>query len=124
MPKFKVCGEIRIRIARDIEFDADSYEDAVAKFYALKPVDMGETRRLEPTWIGTSEHVDKFEEYEFPITGPCSWCKTPIIERDIPGQPWNYSGDPKNEHGGLVCFKCLNDGGYLDEKNRVKDEWR
>jgi hypothetical protein len=89
----------------DVAVEADSYEQAVAE--ALKQRPAPTAKRMTPDWVGTEEHMKKYDEYEHEVVGPCERCGTQMVSREIPGQPWVYGSDPDNEHGGLVCFKCL-----------------
>lgn len=120
--KFKVCGEATIR--HDVEVEASSYEEAVMRACEVLALWTPQNMDLRPTWVGTKEHSDSHGEYEFEVIGPCGWCKTPLITRDIPGQPWNYDSDPENEHGDLVCYPCIKSKGYIDSEGNITKTWR
>ena len=100
--KFSVLVESII--SKEIKVEASSHEEAVKLVNDMKLVLSGKART---TWVGTEASVDLDGHFEYKNLGPCEWCKLPIVDRSIPGQPWTYGGDPDNEHGGFVCYPCL-----------------
>lgn len=117
--KFRVLMEANIR--EEVEVDAITYEEAVAKARAMKKVG---TAELAPTWVDTEACVEATGELTHQVIGECAWCNTMMVDREIPGQPWIYGGDPLNEHGGLVCYKCLmsDNGTPLNQVDRIIGE--
>lgn len=107
--KFRL--RLEARVVEEVTVDADTYEDAVALSKEMK---VTKSADLEPTWIGTESSVSSSGAFEYEIICGCSWCEKALVSREIPGQPWLYGGDPENEHGGLVCFTCLNSKGYVN----------
>jgi len=67
-------------VTAEVIIEADSYEEAVQLASSKKP-------DMSPDWVGTEEHLQKTEEYEYEVMGPCGRCKTPIVNRSIPGKP-------------------------------------
>lgn len=108
--KFTVIVEAKVR--EDVEVEADSHEEAVAK---VRDMNLQKSAVMKPTWVDTQENVESTGELQHEVICYCEWCNTPIVHRDRPELPWLYGGDPNNEHGGLVCFKCLKDKGYIAE---------
>lgn len=85
-------------VTAEVIIEADSYEEAVQLASSKKP-------DMSPDWVGTEEHLQKTEEYEYEVMGPCGRCKTPIVNRSIPGKPYTYgSGDHD-----IVCYDCIGD---------------
>jgi len=85
--------------------DADTHEEAVAK---AKAMSLTATVELKPTWVDMSEKVEATGELEHEVVGYCGGCMKPIVSRDIPGQPWNYTS--ANGHGGVLCYACSTKG--------------
>jgi len=99
--KFEVILESR-PATKQVSVDADTHEEAVAK---TKAMSLTATVELRPAWVDTSEKVEKTGELEHEVVGDCDGCMKPIVSRDIPGQPWNYTS--ASEHGGgVLCYAC------------------
>lgn len=99
--KFSV--QVEATIIKEVEVEADSFEEAVAKVVASKPKG---TAELRPRWVDTSEYVERHCELRHEVVGPCGRCKKQIVQRDVPGQPYAYASDPDNEHADSICYDC------------------
>lgn len=115
MTKFKVLFENKIR--KELEFEADSYEDAM-KLALKEKVEASTT--LHPTWIGESEHTDGTGEFEHEYLGDCDWCHKPIVNRTVEGQPWTYASDPRRDCEGLICYPCVIANNLLEPDGSIK----
>lgn len=102
MMKFEVLLESP-SVTKQVTVEADTHEEAVAK---AKAMNLTVTVEPRPAWVDTTEKVHKTGELEHEVVGYCDDCMKPIVSRDIPGQPWNYTS--ASEHGGLLCFVCAN----------------
>ncbi len=99
--KFSVQLEATIR--KEVEVEADSYEEAVAKVVASRPKG---TAELRPTWVDESAYVESNCELRYEVLGPCGRCKKQMVQRSIPGQSYTYTSDPDNEHADSICYDC------------------
>lgn len=106
--KFSV--QLEATITKEVEVEADSHEDAVAKVVAQK---LKGTVALRPRWVDESAYVESHCELRHEIVGPCGRCKKQIVQREIQGQPYTYTSDPDNEHADSICYECA-------EKAKVK----
>lgn len=97
--KFEVLLE-SLTARRQVSIDADSHEEAVAKAAAMK---LTETVELRLVWVDTSVNVQACGRLGHEVIGYCDGCAKPIVDRDIQGQPWNYT---TSDHGGLLCYAC------------------
>jgi len=98
--KFEVILE-SCKLEKQVSIEADTHEEAVAK---AKAMNLTETVPLRPTWVDTAERVKETDQLEHEVEGYCDECMKPIVNRPIPGQPWNHRS--VSEHGGLMCYPC------------------
>lgn len=100
--KFMVMMQKKIRDWVIVE--ADTPEEAVGKAVKAKGKVSGLTVELDPVAVSEPFTDEEPEELPHDVTGQCEKCRVWITERDIPGQPWNYTSDPDSD--GVICYAC------------------
>lgn len=97
--KFSVLFEQHVH--KQVNVEADSYEDAVRLAHQAPPVVVAD--RMRATWVGSAEHLDREGEFEHCVVDNCFTCQAVLVGRDIEGQPWAYN---TNDDGYLICYAC------------------
>lgn len=105
MPKYIATYNINYCIEEEIE--ATNPEEAGRLAFERRPV-VAETNktkehRAQVRWI-EMEAGNVCGSISAEFLGVCESCGIGILDREVPGQPWNYSYDSRNEC--IFCFKC------------------